>query len=110
MTRPCVKKIDRIDRNPDGSVHIIDYKTGRSDKPASPKDNLPLALYAAALRQRGETVAQVSLHYLMTDQELTLPVSDAYVDKAVARAEELVAAIKEAHDSGSFPATAKYFR
>jgi putative RecB family exonuclease len=106
-----VGKVDRIDALPDGSLEVIDYKTGRKDaKPADVKSNLPLALYAAALKQQGKQVARISLHYVMTETESSLAVSESFITQAISRAEELVAQILEAHATGHFPDTAPKYR
>ncbi len=41
-------KIDRIDTLPDGTVEIIDYKTGTAPKARNPKKDLQLTVYAMA--------------------------------------------------------------
>lgn len=106
-----VGKVDRIDTNPDGTYTIIDYKTGRKDaKPADVKNNLPVALYAAALTQQGKHISQVALHYVMTGTKPTLSASEEYLAQAVARAEEIIANILEAHETGVFPETTSFKR
>jgi DNA helicase-2/ATP-dependent DNA helicase PcrA len=58
-------RIDRIDRLEDGSVRIVDYKTG---KPRSEKDadnSLQLSIYAIAAAQKwGYRASQLTLHNL----------------------------------------------
>ena len=98
-----IGKIDRIDRLANGRLAIIDYKTGRSKKPASPKSNLPLTIYAAALAQKRQEVESISLHYLMTDQELSASVDQALIEKTLAKVEELVLEIQKAHATNNFP-------
>lgn len=107
--KKVVGKVDRIDRNPDGSFSIVDYKTGNKDaKPADVKNNLPVALYAAALRQQGKHVSTASLHYVMTGAEPTIAITPSFLDEAVAKADQIVASIIEAHASGIFPDTGRY--
>ena len=61
-------RVDRIDERPDGSVAVVDYKTGR--RPPSDGDargSLALAVYAvAAARTLRRPCAVVELHHLPT--------------------------------------------
>jgi CRISPR/Cas system-associated exonuclease Cas4 (RecB family) len=55
-------KVDRVDRLPDGSLHVIDYKTGRRPQE---EDALPLLVYAFVLnRNLRVEVTQASYLYL----------------------------------------------
>ncbi|HZQ93990.1 MAG TPA: ATP-dependent DNA helicase [Candidatus Sulfotelmatobacter sp.] len=45
-------RIDRIDRRPDGSVAIIDYKTGKSRDQEDADESLQLSLYAIAAQEK----------------------------------------------------------
>lgn len=97
-------KIDRIDQLPDGSLAIIDYKTGRKTAiPSLAQKNLPLLVYALALDQAGERVSQISLHYLMNDSIGSVDVNQAFLDKAKLRLEEVIDGMKEAYQTGVFP-------
>lgn len=80
-------KIDRIDRNPDGSLVVLDYKTGKPPYKQSPeslaKDDLQLAAYAVLVTKkfRGK-VARCD--YLFLDHELRLgyePTDDLLAEK-----------------------------
>lgn len=72
-------RIDRVDQKKDGSIEIIDYKTGKNMP--SEKDlltNLQLTLYALAATQVKDTIFNkqanqviLSLHYLEEDKILT---------------------------------------
>ena len=54
--------VDRIDEEPDGSLHIIDYKTGRNDDP----DEWQLPMYAVLVsRMYGRAVGKTS--YIMLE-------------------------------------------
>ena len=45
-------RIDRIDRRPDGSVAIIDYKTGKAKDQEDADESLQLSLYTIAAREK----------------------------------------------------------
>ena len=45
-------RIDRIDRRPDGSVAIVDYKTGKARDQEDADESLQLSLYAIAAKEK----------------------------------------------------------
>jgi DNA helicase-2/ATP-dependent DNA helicase PcrA len=45
-------RIDRIDQRPDGSVAIVDYKTGKARDQENADESLQLSLYAIAAREK----------------------------------------------------------
>jgi putative RecB family exonuclease len=66
--------VDRLDKAPDGSYEIHDYKTSGHLPQQSDMDNdRQLALYEVALRSRWKDVKKVRLvwHYLVFDQDIT---------------------------------------
>ncbi len=91
-------RIDRIDRLPDGTVRIIDYKTG---KPKSKKDaekSLQLSIYAMAASQKWNYNASVLGLQNLADGSLAVThCTDADIAKAsaqVRKAAENIAAGK----------------
>jgi len=65
-------RIDRIDELDDGTVEIIDYKTGKpKDKKYADKD-LQLGIYAlASIREFGKIPSKLSFYYLETNEKVT---------------------------------------
>jgi DNA helicase II / ATP-dependent DNA helicase PcrA len=64
-------RIDRIDSRPDGTVNIVDYKTGKARDQENADDSLQLSLYAIAAKEKwGYEVAALSFYNL----ENNLPV------------------------------------
>jgi len=65
-------RIDRIDRLDDGSVEIIDYKTGRPKDQKHVDNDLQLGIYALAARAFfGYDPSALSLYYLETNEKIT---------------------------------------
>ncbi|MDY6834789.1 MAG: PD-(D/E)XK nuclease family protein [Chloroflexota bacterium] len=73
-------RIDRVDKETDGSLHIIDYKTGN---PPEQVDWEQLYLYALMLSRRGSfTVKKASLYYLATGEVCTTLLDQDEIEQA----------------------------
>ena len=66
-------RIDRVDRHPDGSYEIIDYKTGSAKRAAELQRDLQLGVYALAAREvfRFDPLS-LSYYYLETSERVTV--------------------------------------
>jgi len=62
-------RVDRVDRLPDGSHELIDYKTGERKSEAELESDLQLALYRLAARQAWEIEAGAGSYYYVLDAE-----------------------------------------
>jgi DNA helicase-2/ATP-dependent DNA helicase PcrA len=62
-------RVDRVDRLPDGSHELIDYKTGERKSAAALERDLQLALYRLAAREAWEIEAGAGSYYYVLDAE-----------------------------------------
>src|SRR5579862_1594190 len=80
-------RIDRIDRRSDGTVAIIDYKTGKAKDQEDADESLQLSLYAIAAQQKwGYKVGALVFHNL----EENVPVITSRTESELQVAEERV--------------------
>ncbi len=93
-------RLDRIDQEPDGTLHIIDYKTGAQPDEV---DAGQLRLYAIMVEEKlRRLVSRVSFWYLDDGQIWTIELGDD--DKRRAR-DELLAAVQDMQNVDEFPPT-----
>ncbi len=62
-------RVDRVDRHPDGSYELIDYKTGAAKRPEELADDLQIALYRIAARDAWEIEAADGSYWYVLDDE-----------------------------------------
>ena len=62
-------RVDRVDRLPDGSHELIDYKTGERRTEAQLENDLQLALYRVAAREAWDLDASSGSYYYVLDAE-----------------------------------------
>jgi DNA helicase II / ATP-dependent DNA helicase PcrA len=62
-------RVDRVDRLPDGSHELIDYKTGERKSSEQLESDLQLALYRLAARQAWELESSSASYYYVLDAD-----------------------------------------
>ncbi|HWI22817.1 MAG TPA: ATP-dependent DNA helicase [Baekduia sp.] len=67
-------RVDRVDRLKDGSVELIDYKTGRPKAQEQLRDDVQLSLYAIAAREAWDEISsQQAYLYVLDDEKVQVP-------------------------------------
>lgn len=95
-------RIDRIDRREDGSVAIIDYKTGKAKDQEDADESLQLSLYAIAAREKwGYDVGALIFHNL----EENVPVVSVRTEPQLLTARQRVEKAAQAIAAGEFEAS-----
>ncbi len=104
---PLIGIIDRLDRDEDGSLVIVDYKTG--SLPNRNYDSQTFAnaeLYAVLCEEKlGERPSRIRLLYVSQGETLERPVNDVVVKARAAAAAAAWTRIRQYYDQGSFPET-----
>ncbi len=99
-------RIDRIDQLDDGSLEIIDYKTGTAKEKVEGEDKDQLLIYQIAINQLSEynnigAPGKLTYFYLNDNSKVSFLGSD----KEIARLKEKLVATIEQINSGNFSAT-----
>lgn len=87
-------KIDRVDQNGDGTVTIVDYKTGQAKEKLEAEDKEQLYLYQLALEGRGFKISRMCYVYVLDGTELDVELlEDGAKDQFLLKMEERMDAI-----------------
>jgi DNA helicase-2/ATP-dependent DNA helicase PcrA len=88
-------RVDRVDRHPDGSYELIDYKTGKAKTEAELREDVQLSLYQMGARAswRLETSAQ-SYFYVMSGEKVPVEHSEEELDRVRSTVGEIADGIK----------------
>ncbi|MFN8018421.1 MAG: PD-(D/E)XK nuclease family protein [Acidimicrobiales bacterium] len=98
-TIPLRGLADRVDRAPDGTLHVLDYKTGKADRyrglsgddPHQGAQHLQLAVYGLAARQdQGTPDARIRADYWFTSRR------GGYVKRGYDVTDEVIASVSAA--------------
>jgi DNA helicase-2/ATP-dependent DNA helicase PcrA len=87
-------RVDRVDRHPDGSYELIDYKTGKAKTEDELREDVQLSLYQMGAREswRLETSAQSYL-YVLTGERVPVEHSDEELERVKATVSEIAGGI-----------------
>ncbi|MFZ0761269.1 MAG: ATP-dependent DNA helicase [Candidatus Sulfotelmatobacter sp.] len=92
-------RIDRVDGAPDGSVAIVDYKTGKARSQEDADESLQLSIYAMAAHEMwGYKIGDLVFHNL----EGNIPVVSRRTEFQLAEARERVLAVARGIAAGNF--------
>jgi DNA helicase-2/ATP-dependent DNA helicase PcrA len=98
-------RIDRVDREADGSVAIVDYKTGKAKSQEDADESLQLSIYAMAAQAKwGYRVSGLAFHNL----EGNVPVVSRRSEFQLEEARDRVTAAARGIAEGNFEAKAGY--
>ena len=102
-------KVDRVDLLPDGSLRVVDYKTGKF--PRDPEqvraEDLAAVVYAAGASRDfvGAPVGEIEYLYLAGMERLTFPVDEAWRAERERSIGELARTVQAAEAADAFPPT-----
>lgn len=83
-------RVDRVDRRPDGSYEVIDYKTGRSKTADELQRDIQLSIYQMGARQAwGVETSAHSYYYVMTAEKVPVAHSDEELERVRATIDEI---------------------
>jgi DNA helicase-2/ATP-dependent DNA helicase PcrA len=83
-------RVDRVDRRPDGSYELIDYKTGKAKTASELREDVQLSLYQMGAREswRLKTSAQSYL-YVLTGEKVPVEHSEEELDRVKATVSQI---------------------
>lgn len=88
--------IDRVDKLADGTLEIVDYKTGQTKNKLEFKDKRQLILYQLFLEEfLGQKVSRLSYYYLESGEKFSFTATEKDITKLQLEVREEIAAIKK---------------
>jgi DNA helicase-2/ATP-dependent DNA helicase PcrA len=88
--------IDRIDKHSDGTLEILDYKTGKTKTKLDFSEKRQLILYQLFIEEfLGVKVSALSYYYLESGEKFTFTVTDKDISRLRLEVREEIAAIKK---------------
>ena len=89
-------RVDRVDKLPDGSYELIDYKTGKPKTEQELREDVQLSIYQMGAREAWglETAAQ-SYYYVLENEKVPVAHSDEELARVKATVEEIAEGILE---------------
>lgn len=88
--------IDRIDKRPDGTFEILDYKTGKTKTKLDFSEKRQLILYQLFIEEfLGVKVSALSYYYLESGEKFTFTATDKDISRLRLEVREEIAAIKK---------------
>jgi DNA helicase-2/ATP-dependent DNA helicase PcrA len=87
-------RVDRVDRHPDGTFELIDYKTGRAKTEQELREDVQLSVYQMGARESWglETSAQ-SYFYVLTGEKVPVEHSEEELDRVRATVSDIAGGI-----------------
>ena len=87
-------RVDRVDRHPDGTYELIDYKTGRAKTEQELREDVQLSVYQMGARESWglETSAQ-SYFYVLTGERVPVEHSEEELERVRATVTEIAGGI-----------------
>jgi DNA helicase-2/ATP-dependent DNA helicase PcrA len=87
--------VDRVDKLPDGTYEIIDYKSGKKPKTISFEQKRQLLLYQAALEENFQLkISKLTFHYLKNNETFSFVAKPADIEKVKQKLITLIEEIK----------------
>ena len=87
-------RIDRVDRMPDGSYELIDYKTGKPKTPAELREDVQLSLYQMGARESwGLATSAQSYYYVLDGEKVPVRHSEQELERVRGTVAEIAAGI-----------------
>jgi hypothetical protein len=95
---PFLGIVDRVDQRPDGTLELIDYKSGQQRALTQPMRQ-QLAIYRHLIREKlGDYPAAVSLHFLAANTRVAIDLEPGEWDRTIRQAVDSARAIEVDQD------------